>query len=147
MSSLGRFEVSGSADPKRYRTATGVDFVAATMIAMIAFPFPILRAMLAVPVFVASILLAIVVVHFAYVAAALMLWGRTPAMYLLDLGLRGGRPSISGAGLWALGALLDFWPTVLGVRSSESYERLADRISGLALGSTAGPTKNSGVNP
>lgn len=137
MTSLAAFEVTGAADPGRYRLSAIVDFVAAALLAILAFPFPILRAVLPLPVFVASILLSVVVAHFLYLTATVMLWGRTPAMYLFDMGLSSGRASVLRAGRWAFGATLDFWPIVLSPRSREPRGRLAARMSGVELGSTA----------
>ncbi|MHB9004119.1 MAG: RDD family protein [Coriobacteriia bacterium] len=137
--SLGRFEVTGPADAGRYRAASIIDFAAAALLAMLVFPFPVVRATVATPVFVVLIIAAIVVAHIVYLSVVLSVWGRTPGMYLLDLGIAGGRIPPVRALAWGFGAVLEFLPRVAGVRPRGANGGLASRISGLELASTAGP--------
>jgi len=135
--SYRRFEITGDAEPSRVRTAALLDAGAATMVAMIAFPFPIVRALFPVAVFVASILVSIVVAHVLYCALTMRFAGRTPGMFFLDLGPVGGAPALGRALLWGLGASVSFWPTVLGMRTAFDPETgTCARISGIEIGST-----------
>lgn len=136
--SLREFETGPLADPAKARIAALIDFGAGLVAAVIAFPFPFARAALPVPVFVVSILLSIVVVHELYCALALTFLGRTPGMYLLDLG-PDPRPRLGAAVAWALGASIAFWPTVFGVRSVfDPATGLSARLSGVQTRSTRG---------
>lgn len=130
--------MSGPADPGRYRIASIIDFAASVVLAMLAFPFPIVRASVAPPVFVALILVAIVVVHVLYLSVTVSVWGRTPGMYLLELGMTSGRTSPARALAWGFGAVLEFVPRAVGIPVGGAVGGLASRISGLEPGSTAG---------
>ncbi|MCG2807575.1 MAG: hypothetical protein L6413_04805 [Coriobacteriia bacterium] len=135
--SIREFQFVGPAEPPRARTASLIDFAAAFVAAVIAFPFPFARAVLPVPIFVDSILLSIIVVHVLYCWLTLGLLGRTPGMFLLDLGPGPKRPGLAAALLWALGSSLAFWPTVLGVRGAYDPETgPAARMSRIRIGST-----------
>ncbi len=136
--SLSRFETGPLADPARARIAALIDFGAGLVAAVIAFPFPFARAALPLPVFVVSIVVSIVVVHELYLALTLMFLGRTPGMYLLDLG-PDPRPRLGAAVSWAVGASLAFWPTVFGVRPAfDPATGLPARLSGVQTRSTRG---------
>ncbi len=139
--SYREFDVVGPAEPSRARVAALIDFGAGVIAAVIAFPFPFARATLPLLVFVASILLSIVVVHVAYVALTLRIFGRTPGMFLLDLGPQSGpdqsRPSLARSLAWALGASIAFWPTVFMVASAyDPRGGTAARMSGIEIRST-----------
>lgn len=131
---LGDFVTAGPAAAGRVRSAALVDGAAAFLLAVLAFPFPIARALLPLPVFVASIIGVIAVVHVAYVAITLMLWGRTPGMYLLDLGVSDARPAFPDAVRFAAGASCAFWPTVLRVETAfDAEDGWPARFSGLSV--------------
>lgn len=131
------FTVIDTADPARVRGAALLDFAAAFVVGMIAFPFPFVRAVLPTLFFVGSILLTIVVAHIIYCALTLRILGRTPGMFLLDLGPERGRPSWGRALLWGLGESVAFWPTALGVtRVYDPETGTPARMSGIEIGST-----------
>jgi len=135
--SYREFVVSGPADPSRVRIAALLDFGAAFVVAVIAFPFPFARATLPLPVFVASILATIVVMHAAYCGLTLRVFGRTPGMFLLDLGPQLGRPTLGRATLWGIGESAAFWPTVFGAaRTFDPETGTPARMSGIEIGST-----------
>jgi len=135
--SYREFDVAGPAEPSRARVAALLDFGASFVVAVIAFPFPFARATLPLPIFVASILASIVVVHIAYCGLTLRIFGRTPGMYLLDLGPQLGRPSLGRAMLWGMGQSIAFWPTVFGAPTSFDPETgTSARMSGIEIGST-----------
>lgn len=131
------FETAGRPDPGRVRSAALVDAVAATVLAMIAFPFPIVRALVPVAVFVAGVLSSIVVVHVLFCALTLRFVGRTPGMFFLDLGPEGGVPSLGRAFAWGLGASAAFWPTVFGAAGAyDPVSGIPARMSGIETAST-----------
>lgn len=135
--SLREFQVHAVAEAGRVRGAALIDFGASFVLAVLAFPFPFARAALPVPVFVASILASIVVVHVAYCAFTLRLIGRTPGMYLLDLGPRSRPVGWGRAWLWGLGASVAFWPTVAGAATAfDPRTGIPARMSGIETGST-----------
>lgn len=138
MASPSEFVPVGPADDIRARNAALFDFVAALLLAMLAFPFPVMRALLPVPVFVASILVTVVVAHVLYLSVFSLAWGRTPAMYLLDLGLSEGRLSFSRAFVWASASSLAFWPQMVGLPSGDPGLGLATRLSGVKVVATRG---------
>jgi hypothetical protein len=124
---------------------------------MIAWPFPLARAMMPWPVHVVSILAAILVVDALLRATSILVWGRTPFMYLLDLGLersaaqatpgasngastgpsdraedRPEPPNTMGAIKWSVGWTIGLVPSLLGARPLVDPERgLPARWSGL----------------
>ncbi|PKQ30196.1 MAG: hypothetical protein CVT60_01505 [Actinobacteria bacterium HGW-Actinobacteria-10] len=138
MASVRRFEVTGPADPGRYRAASIIDFAVAVLVAMLVFPFPIVRALVAPQVFIGLVLASIVVAHVVYVSVVLMLWRRTPGMYLLDLGIAGGGIAPIRALAWGVGAALEFWPQAVGMHPGGLSAGLPSRMSGLELGSADG---------
>jgi len=135
--SYREFDVIGPAETSRVRVAALLDFGASFVVAVIAFPFPFARATLPLPIFVASILATIVVVHIAYCGLTLRVFGRTPGMFLLDLGPQLGRPALGRAMLWGVGESVAFWPTVFGaVGSFDPETGTPARMSGIEIGST-----------
>jgi hypothetical protein len=129
MSRVSEYATTGEADRGRVRIAWAIDAASGAVIAMLGFPFPFVRASVPTPLFVALILAAIVLVGYLYVTVVAKLLGRTPGMYLMDLGFEGGGPSIGRAARWALGWLLGF--------GAHPTTGLATRLSGLAVMSTA----------
>jgi hypothetical protein len=132
---LGAYEAGAPADAARVRRGLVLDLAVAVVVTMLLWPFPFIRLTLAlpVPVHVALILVAIVVVDILYMAVSVAVWGRTPVMYLLDLGLAGAaRPFGAGRALWwAVPAALVALPAALGARS------LADPVRGLPARASA----------
>lgn len=125
------FEPGGPAEPARSRLAAVVDFAGAFLLAVLAFPFPVARATLPLPVFVAAILATIVVTHVLYLTFFVLAWRRTPGMYLLELGLAGKTPRLADAFVWAASSSLAFWPQVFRSRAGHPSQGLPARLSGL----------------
>lgn len=116
--------------------AAGGDLAVAAVVAMLVWPFPLIRLTLGIPwsVHVPLILAWVLVVYAAYLATSVAIWGRTPVMYLTDLGLAGvPRPFGLGRSLrWALGLAVAVVPSLLGARSlADPRTGLAARASGL----------------
>ena len=129
MSRISRYTTTGEAERGRVRIAWAIDFVGGVVIAMLGFPFPIVRASVSTLVLVLLILAAILLVTYLYITVVTKLLGRTVGMYFMDLGFEGGGPSIGRAARWALG-----WVVSLG---SHPTGGLAAKLSGLAVMSTA----------
>lgn len=125
MSSISTFSPVGPAAPGRARAAQLIDFGAAFIVAVVAFPFPFARAALPVPAFVGSIIGTIVVTHGLFVSATLVAWGRTPGMWLLDLAPAGERVRFGAAVRYGLGAVCALLPAAFGAVP------LYDPVSGL----------------
>lgn len=150
MSALARFEITGDATPGRTRAAGLLDGLAATLIAMIVTPQPVLRQVLVqaagsvagIVLFVSVLLLLSLAVLGVYLAFAAVTWGRSPAMYLLDLGLEAHtKPTMGEALRWSLGWMLAFVPALLGVAGAyHPATGLPARLSGLPTRSTASVT-------
>lgn len=135
-SRLGAYAPGEPAEASRALKAAALDLLVAAIVGLLLWPFPLIRLTLAVPVaaHTALIVVWILVVYLVYMTASVAAWGRTPAMYLLDLGLR-GRPRPFGLGTaarWAAGWVVTVLPALLGARG------LADPRSGL-------PARLSGV--
>jgi hypothetical protein len=138
--SSASYQTTGAADPAKVRLAGWLDGVAALVLTMIAWPFPVLRAAVPWSVHAPLVLVAILAADAGLRFASLLVWGRTPFMYLLDLGLEGGPPRIhaKAAVRWSLGWTLSLVPSLLGARSlADPMSGLAARFSGLATRSTA----------
>lgn len=129
MASFREYETTGPATPRRIRSAWAIDAVSGVVVAMLAFPFPVVRAAAPAAVFVLSILSSIIVIAWLYMSVMPRLFGRTPGMYLMDLGFEGGQPPLSRSWRWALGTLF----TAGGTPDTG----LASRMSGLVVMSTA----------
>jgi uncharacterized membrane protein len=97
MSRISRYTATGEAERGRVRIAWAIDFVVGVVIAMLGFPFPIVRASVSTLVFVLLILAAILLVTYLYITVVTKLLGRTVGMYFMDLGFEGGGPSIGRA--------------------------------------------------
>lgn len=148
MSALSQFRISGDASPARVRGAGLLDLLAATVVAMIVVPQPIVRATLIGPeasalgivLFVATLLIAILVVLAIYLAFSAVTWGRSPAMYLLDLGLESEtKPTLGEALAWAAGWALGALPALVGVRAAYHPETgWPARFSGMPTRATTG---------
>jgi hypothetical protein len=135
-SPLGSYGAAGPADPARVRRGLLADFVIAAVIALLLWPFPLIRLTLGIPVpiHVVLILVWMLIVAAVYMTAAVALWGRTPVMYLLDLGLMGAdRPFGFGRALrWGIGAAVAAVPAALGARRlGDATTGLPARLSGL----------------
>lgn len=144
MSALSDYEVTGAAAPGSVRAAALIDLLAATVVSMLAYPQPAVRAAISgaglpIWVFVLSLLAVAVVVFALYEGVSAMIWGRSPGMYLMDVGLHPpGRAPAPRALLWAMGWLIAIGPALLGI--SAAYEGdcgLPARFSGMSTRSTA----------
>jgi len=124
MSRMGEFSITGPATPGRTRAAGLLDLLAATIVAMIAFPQPVARAAivgvgLPVGVFVLLLLAVVFAVYWLYLAFSVVTWGRSVGMYLLDLALEAEtKPTFGEAAGWSFGWVLAALPALVGVRAS-----------------------------
>ena len=137
---MSEYTAAGAADPTKVRSSTLLDLLGATVVAMLVYPQPVVRQALSgagmpVWVFMATLLIATLLVFGAYQAVCLLVWGRTPAMYLFDLGLDpAGRPRWSAALLWGIGWSLAAVPTLVGLRGAfDPLRAPAVRFSGLRV--------------
>lgn len=143
-SRLGMHAVTGEADARRAIRAAGIELAVSVVATLLLWPFPLIRLTLGIPWAVHGplILVAILIVYVAYLAVSVRLWGRSPAMYFLDLGLTGGsRPFPFGRGLrWAAGWAVAVVPALLGARwLGDPRDGLPARFSGLGTARTASP--------
>lgn len=140
MSKLDEFEVVGAASPGRTRAAGLLDLLMAAVVGMLVVPQPVIRASLmasgvtlvSVAGFVGVLIAAVLAVYWLYLAFAAVTWGRSIAMYLLDLGLATEtKPTLAEASLWAAGWVFAALPAVFGFRVACDPERgLPSRWSG-----------------
>lgn len=147
MSRIAQFRVTGPATAGRSRAAGLLDLLVAVVVSMLVVPQPVVRGALmsggaspaSIALFVGSMLLAALVVLFAYLSFSAVTWGRTPTMYLLDLGLEApSRPTTKEAVLWAFGWACAAVPALLGVRAAFDPENgWPARFSGLPTRSAA----------
>lgn len=142
--SLREYTVTGPAAASGALSAAWLDIAAGGLIAMLAFPFPLVRAAFVealpqawLPPFIASVLAAFALGGAVYLAVTASVLGRTPGMHLLDLGFEGGRPPAGRAWAWALGWVLASGAAVVFRALADPREGAAARISGLRSGSTA----------
>jgi hypothetical protein len=117
------------------RRSALIDSGVALILAMLAWPFPLARMLLPVPVNVASLLLFWQVVQACYCALTAGVWGRTGGMLLQGLALVGPaheEPSRVQRARWGVvyGALL--LGTIAGVRGS-APSLASERVANLEL--------------
>ncbi len=136
MAGPSEFTPVGPADRRRVRNSAISDFAVAFLLAVLAFPFPVVRQLLPIPVFVASIVGTVVVTHVLYLSVFAMAWGRTPTMFLLELGLSEKRLGVAHAFVWAATSSLGFWPLLLGFAAGDPETGLAARISDVRVVAT-----------
>ena len=74
------------------RAQAALDAAASLLIAILAWPFPLARATLSVPVHAVSILVVWWIVQIAYYTVTVGFWGQTGGMRLLGLGLAATAP-------------------------------------------------------
>lgn len=135
-SRLSAYRPGGAAPSGSVLRAAGFDLLAAAVAGVLLWPFPLVRLTLGVPWAVHGPLIAvwILLVYVVYLAAGAGVWGRTPVMYLLDLGLAGAERPFGARRslLWAAGWALAVVPALAGARSLADPDRgLAARFSGL----------------
>jgi hypothetical protein len=129
VSALSDYRITGPASPSRTRGAGLLDLLAATIVSMLAFPQPVVRAAISgaglpIGVFVVLLLAIIFVVDWLYMAFSVLTWGRTPGMYLLDLGLEAEtKPTFGEAAGWATGWVLAALPALVGVKAVYDPDR------------------------
>jgi hypothetical protein len=105
------YEVGGPAEPRRVRAAALIDLGIGTLLALLAWPFPVARILatdlagsvaLGWALHVAMLLVFAAVASWLYSAFSSALLHRTAGMYLRDLGYREGPPELGAAFLAAL---------------------------------------------
>lgn len=138
MSALSEYRITGPSTFSRVRGGALLDLLAATVAAMLLYPQPAARAAitgagLPIWVFLLSLLAAALVVFAVFLFGCALIWGRTPGMYLMDVGLDpAGRPAVGSALMWALGWLVAILPALFGARAvSDGETGLPARLSGL----------------
>lgn len=146
MSKMDEFEVVGDASASRTRAAGLLDLLMAAVVGMLIVPQPVVRASLmasgatvaSVASFVGVLIAAVFAVYWLYLAFAAVTWGRSIAMYLLDLGLATEtKPTLAEACLWAVGWVFAALPAVFGLRVAYDPVRgLPSRWSGARTGAT-----------
>ncbi len=138
MPRISEYSATGPADVRSVRAAGLIDLAVAAAVAMLAFPFPFVRATLPLPLFVTSIVIAILVFDTAYRTMSLRIWGRTPGMYLLDLGVSEARPlPLLACATWAVAWTAVVMAAVAGLPRPIHPERgLPATLSGLRTVST-----------
>ena len=137
---IGRWETTCDASPERVRLAGWLDAGVGLVVAMLAWPFPLLRQALPWSVHGPLIAAGILVAGFAWRFVSLLVWGRTPVMYLLDLGLEpgGGRASAKVAAAWSGAWTAALLPSLLGAHGTvHPLTGWPARASGSATRSTA----------
>lgn len=139
MSRLSGFEPVGPAMASRARIAHVVDGAAAFVGAVLIFPFPFARVALPLPAFVVSIVAMILAVHLVYLAVSLVVWGRTPGMFLLDLGIAPRPVGMWAALCWSSGSVAGFVPALFSVAVLDPVRGLPARWSGLSTVATVMP--------
>lgn len=131
MSALAHFTIAGPASSGRVRAAGLLDGLAAAVIAMVIVPQPVVRqaATAALPgpagiaLFIALLLVAVLATLALYLAFSAVQWGRSPGMYLLDLGLEAPtKPTLGEALGWAAGWVLALLPALVGMRAAYDPE-------------------------
>ncbi len=138
----------GDADRGKTLRAAAADLAVSAVVALLLWPFPLIRLTLGVPwaVHVPLIAAWILLVYATYLAISALIWRRSVGMYLLDLGLAGrGAPFPVAAGvLWACGWALALFPAVLGARRlGDPREGLPARLSGLVTVAASDPRRDS----
>jgi hypothetical protein len=138
---LADYRGTGPAEAGRTRLALAIDGVAVVLVVIVAWPFPLFRLTLGVPwvVHVPLILAAVIAGVWVYGLVCAKLWGRTVAMYLLDLGLDGvERPfTLALSARWSFGLALAFAAIGGAFGTIEPAAGLPVRLSGLTTVSTA----------
>lgn len=150
MSSLDQFDIAGPADPVRVRIAGLLDALAAAIVAMLAVPQPFVRGAImgdevtamGIATFVLALFAAIFLVFGIYLAFSAVMWGRTPVMYLFDLGLdTPTKPTMREALTWSAAWVLATLPALIGVQRAYHPETgWPARFSGAPTRSTASAT-------
>jgi len=128
------YSATGPADPRRARIAASIDLGVGAFLALLVWPFPVMRLVLTDATgsvalgwvaHVALLLASMVVADAVYGAVFILTLKRTVGMYLQDLGMAEGAMHGTGAAalaaLWALAGVAG----VLGVLSPAA--RVAER--------------------
>ncbi len=136
MARISEFTLTGPATPQRTRVAALLDFASAMLIAVLAFPFPFVRASWGVTGLMLGMFGAIAVMHVVYLEAVVTLWGRTPGMYLMDLGLDTDEIDATVRLRWSFGWALSALPSVAKPALADPVTGTAARLSGLPTRST-----------
>jgi len=136
MTRISEFTLTGPATLGRTRTAALLDFASAMMIAVLAFPFPFVRASWGVAGLMLGMFGAIAVMHVVYLEAVITIWGRTPGMYLMDLGLSVDEIDATARLRWSFGWALSALPSTVRPSLADPVTGTAARLSGLPTRST-----------
>lgn len=117
----------------RVRAAAVLDWVAGLLLAVLLYPFPVMRAALSLPAFVASILVSIVLIQVLLATVSLVVMGRSVGMHLFGLAFDEA-PRPFRAVLWAF-----VWTIVVlpGLVSG----RPLDPVRGWAAGAVGRPLR------
>lgn len=130
---FGGYAASGRADPARTYLAAWIDWTAGGLVAILAFPFPIVRHSVPLPVFVGLVVSSLFVGFLLYAGLSAALLGRTPAMYLLDLGFESGPPGVGRSMLWAVVLSACLLPAIVWRRLVDPARGAPAVISGLLI--------------
>lgn len=127
--------MTAPATRKALRTRAAIDTGVALVLAMLAYPFPIARASLPLPVFVGSVILVWQVVQVAYCAVTAGIWHGTAGTRLAGLVVAdsdGGTGTGPRRAAW--GALAGLSATVQAiVPPADGSAGMAARATGIAL--------------
>jgi hypothetical protein len=133
------YEIAGPAEPRRTRAAAVIDLSIGAFLALLVWPFPIVRIVttdatgsvaFGWAVHVLLLLAFMVVADWAYAAIVTTVLRRTAGMYLQDLGFREGPPR----GM-AIASVAAVW-TMAGVAGVLGATRPSARFNETRLGST-----------
>lgn len=102
MSRLSDWRSGGPAEPRRIALSLAADTGIAALLTILAWPFPFVRQSVAWPAHIGLIVVAVLITGGLYRVACIRAWGRTPAMYLMDLGLEPRSPGLARSAAWAL---------------------------------------------
>ncbi|MDA3935440.1 MAG: hypothetical protein PF636_01055 [Actinomycetota bacterium] len=139
MAHIADYALIGPATASHTRIAALIDFGSAMMIAVLAFPFPIVRASFGVAGLMLGMLATVAVMHVVYLEAVVTIWGRTPGMYLMDLGLDPDSIDSTARLRWSFGWALSALPSLAKLSLADPDSGTAAKLSGLPTRSTREP--------
>ena len=127
--------MSGIVSRKSRRIQAGVDSGAALVLAMLAWPFPLARAMLPLPVNILSVLVLWQLIQVGYCALAAGVWGRTAGTLVAGISL------VAQDGAETTRADRAKWGALAGAAAlahvvsppAEGSPALAERLTGVRL--------------
>ncbi len=131
MTSAEGHAVSGP-ETGRVRAAALLDSVAGLLLAVLLYPFPVMRAAFSVPVFVVSILVSVALIQVLLAATSLVIAGRTIGMHMFGLEFDEG-PRPVRALLWAVVWTIALVPGLLSGRPFDPARGWAAGATGLTF--------------